>query len=130
LSVAAHRGRDTKVFEPVLSVTEAAALIRLAATEPQAPHLPDFIQLALNTGMRSGELLGLEWRRVDLNGSGLILLEGHHTKAGKRRSIPINEDARGALIQRARFRAEHCPASPWVFCRSHGALLSLRLFHR
>ncbi len=31
--------------------------------------------------------------------------------------------ARQALIQRARFRAEHCPASLWVFCRVDGSLI-------
>jgi integrase len=100
---------------------EAAALIQAAESEPQAPHLADFIRLALHTGMRRGELLGLEWRRVDLEESGLILLEGQHTKAGKRRSIPLNREARAALSQRAQFRAKHCPSSPWVFCRSSGA---------
>jgi len=104
-----------------LTRTEAAALVQAAKSELQAPHLADFIQLALHTGMRSGELLGLEWCRVDLDGSGLILLEGQHTKAGKRRSIPLNRDARAALLQRVSFREQHCPSSPWVFCRSSGA---------
>ena len=97
-----------------LSSAQATVLIEAAESEPKAPHLADFIRLALHTGMRRGELLGLEWQRVDLHG-GLIHLEGRHTKAGKRRSIPINREARIALINRARFRAEYCPASLWVF---------------
>ena len=32
-----------------------------------------------------------------------------------------NADARAALLTRARFRAQYCPASPWVFCQSDGA---------
>jgi integrase len=32
----------------------------------------------------------------------------------------MNDAARAALIRRARFRAQHCPASPWVFCTRHG----------
>jgi integrase len=103
-----------------LSPAQAAVLIQAAESEPKAPHLADFIQLALHTGMRSGELLGLEWQRIDLHG-GLIHLEGRHTKAGKRRSIPINRDARMALLNRARFRAEYCPASQWVFCAVDGS---------
>ena len=35
---------------------EAGALIRAAESEPQAPHLADFIRLALNTGWRRGRL--------------------------------------------------------------------------
>jgi len=94
---------------------EADALILAAASEPKAPHLADFINLALNTGCRRDELLRLEWRRVDL-----IHLEGHHTKSGKRRSVPLNGPARGSTVGRAAFRAQHCPTSPWVFCQQGG----------
>lgn len=90
-----------------------------AARASRSPYLADLLALALNTGMRREEMLGLEWRRVDLQ-AGLIHLEGRHTKSGKRRSVPINKAARAAMLSRARFRAEHCPASPWVFCRQHG----------
>jgi integrase len=102
-----------------LTKAEAAALIREAESVPKAKHLADFITLALHTGCRRGELLGLEWRRVDLQ-RGLILLEAQHTKAGRRRYVPINETARAALLSRARFRATHCPASPWVFATKGG----------
>ncbi|MGH8510150.1 MAG: site-specific integrase, partial [Gammaproteobacteria bacterium] len=102
-----------------LTTEEAEKLVTAAEMEPKAPHLAAFIRLALNTGCRSGELLGLEWTRVDFQGS-LIHLEARHIKAGKRRSVPLNEGAREALIDRARFRSEHCPGSPWIFCRADG----------
>ena len=35
--------------------------------------------------------------------------------------VPMNHQARGTVLARARFRAEHCPASPWVFCRRDGS---------
>lgn len=98
---------------------EAEALIRAAEAEPKAPHLADFIRLALHTGMRRGEMLGLEWRRVDLQ-VGLVHLEAEHTKSARRRSVPLNATARAALIGRARFRAENCPDSHWVFCNRVG----------
>lgn len=98
---------------------EAQALIRAAERVKQAPHLADFIGVALHTGMRRGELLGLEWRRVDLQ-AGLIHLEADHTKAGKRRSVPMNAVAREAIMARLRFRAQHAPDSPWVFCDTGG----------
>ncbi len=98
---------------------EALSLIRAAESEPKAPHLTDFIRLALHTGCRKGELLGLEWKRVDLQ-AGLIFLEAEHTKSGRRRSVPINREARAAIIRRARFRAQYCPNSRWVFCRADG----------
>lgn len=102
-----------------ISRAEAAALIRWARSEPRAPWLGDFVTLGLHTGMRKGEMLGLEWRRVDLQ-AGLIHLEAAHTKANRRRSVPLNKAAREAILSRARWRATHAPASPWVFCEKDG----------
>ena len=95
---------------------EAEALIRVIP--PSQAYLVDFIRLALNTGCRKQELLGLEWSRVDLK-ENLLLLEAAHTKTARRRSIPMNMTARTAIVNRARFRAEHCPASAYV-CRPAG----------
>lgn len=98
---------------------ETEQLLQAAGANRLAPHLADFITLALHTGMRKGELLGLEWSRVDFSAN-LIHLAAINTKNGKRRSIPLNDTARSALIHRAGFRAKHCPASPWVFCDTEG----------
>lgn len=80
-----------------LTQAQAAELVRQAGRlGPRAGHLPALITLALHTGMRKGELLGLEWARVDFV-HGLIYLEAVHTKANRRRAIPINDPARAAL---------------------------------
>jgi len=108
-----------------LTREEAESLIEAARIPSRnghpSNHLADFILLALHTGCRSSELLGLEWNRVDLHNN-LILLEAEHTKSGKRRSVPINADARVALLNRARYRSENCPDSPWVFVHSNPRL--------
>lgn len=98
---------------------EAHALIKAAENEPGAPHLADFVRLALHTGCRKQEMLGLEWERVDLR-QNLFFLEPEHTKTTKRRSIPLNQVARSSLLGRANFRTKHCPDSPWVFCHKDG----------
>lgn len=98
-------------------------LIGAAQGMRRAPHLADFISLAVHTGCRKGELLGLEWDRVSL-GSRLIYLEAKHTKAGKRRTVPLNEDARLAIVGRDRFRAQFCPDSRWVFANRDGARIA------
>lgn len=103
-----------------LTQAQAQSLIRAAESHPYSRHLADFIRLALNTGCRKGELLGLEWSRVDLT-HGLFYLEAEHTKGKRRASIPLNEGARQALLNRARFRATHCPDSRWVFCSKKGS---------
>ena len=97
---------------------EEAGRLLAAASESRSSYLADLIAVALNTGMRREEMLGLEWRRVDLQ-AGLIHLEGHHTKTGKRRSVPLNQTARRAIVARARYRAEYCPGSRWVFCKQN-----------
>ncbi len=53
------------------------------------------VVIAINTGLRLGELLGLTWERVDLS-RGVIRLEV--TKSGKRREVPLNGDSYQALV--------------------------------
>jgi multidrug efflux pump subunit AcrA (membrane-fusion protein) len=42
-------------------------------------------------------------------------------KSGKAGRVPMNQQARESMLARARFRAEHCPGAPWVFCRKDGS---------
>ena len=84
-------------------LSRAAALLPAAEREPKAPHLVDFIRMMLHTGMCTGELLGLEWRRVDLKVS-LIYLEAAHQKSGKVGSVPLNlEIIKNKLVGVTRF---------------------------
>lgn len=98
---------------------EAEALIRAAEELPRSKFLADFIRLGLYTGMRPGEILHLDWNRVDLHRN-LIFFNSSDQKNGKKGSIPINEKARKTFLKRLCFRAEFCPDSPWVFCNKEG----------
>jgi integrase len=102
-----------------LTQAEAAALIQAAENLPRAEHTADYIRIGLYTGMRPGEILGLEWSRVDLSRN-LIYLGAGDQKNGKVGSVPINGRAREAILSRARFRAMWCPACPWVFANREG----------
>ena len=53
------------------------------------------VVIALNTGLRLGELLGLNWIYADLS-RGVIRLE--ITKSGRRREVPLNGDSYQALV--------------------------------
>ena len=57
-------------------------------------HLKPLIIMALNTGMRRGEIFNLKWEQVDLK-HGFVLLDV--TKNGDRREIPINRTLRETL---------------------------------
>lgn len=59
-------------------------------------HLRPLVQFALATGCRMGEILGLEWCRVDLERR-VAWLDPGTTKNGEGRGIPLNRDAVLAL---------------------------------
>lgn len=101
-----------------LEKSEAERLLA-AARSSDAPHLFDFIRLALNTGMRRGEMLGLEWNRIDFN-KARLLLEGIHTKSGKRRFVPLNAGALDALRSRKHFCEKTAPDATRVFLQRNG----------
>ncbi len=68
--------------ETILSLEEEEALLKKCPK-----RLLPIVQVALNTGMRRGEILGLRWSQVDLAARTIKLSQ---TKSGKPRIIPIN----------------------------------------
>ena len=81
--------------------------------------LVDLAELALYTGMRQSELLGLSWDRVDRS-RGVVLLED--TKSDRRREIPLNSPADAVLARRWKPEATGpvFPADHWNAYRSAG----------
>jgi integrase len=77
------------------------------------PHLAPMVKLALNTGLRRGELLSLQWDQVV---NGFIYL-WDKTKTATPRQIPLNEAALEVLEKQRRLN--HLK-SPYVFCDKHG----------
>ena len=57
-------------------------------------YLHAIVTLAINTGMRKGEVMGLIWERVDFS-RGVLLLD--QTKSGRRREVPMNRAVYDAL---------------------------------
>ena len=64
--------------------------------EALADHMKPIVEFALATGCRAGEILGLEWSRVDLDRK-VAWLDHGTTKSGEGRGIPLNADAVAAL---------------------------------
>lgn len=85
----------------------------------RTPYLADLIELALNTGARKNELLQLKFSSIDFHRR-IITVEGHTTKTGKRRYLPINQSAMNVLMSRLAYRNANCPESPWVFSKRLG----------
>ena len=84
-----------------------------ACVESQHPYLHTIVVLALSTGMRRGEILGLRWELVDIRPS---LAVGHaqllETKNGDRRGVPI---AGAALASMRTLAARESKAHGLVF---------------
>ena len=62
------------------------------------PELMPAIIVSMETGLRRGELLGLNWADVDMT-RGLIRLDGRRTKSGRRREIPMRDEVYEALAK-------------------------------
>jgi integrase len=79
-SWSARRGMD---FKPSLSDT-------------YTDYLMPLVLVAINTGMRRGELFDLKWSDVDL-AKKLITVRGETTKSGHSRHIPLTDEAKSCL---------------------------------
>ena len=81
--------REVKLFREnnerlrYLSAEEEEALI-----EACAPHLRPIIIVALNTGMRKGEIFGIQWKSVDFRNRTIRI---EKSKNNESRIIPMNE---------------------------------------
>jgi len=54
--------------------------------ESRSSFLYIIVVLALSTGMRKGEILGLRWRDIDFHNRRIVI---HETKNGERRAVPL-----------------------------------------
>lgn len=105
LTLAVHDGR-LKVRPPVPKLPTDNArrgFLEPADFEAFCAELPADLQplarFAYLTGWRRGEVLGLQWRQVDLD-AGAIRLENDQTKTGKGRILAFSaDDAIGTLLR-------------------------------
>jgi len=70
--------------------------LREFSDEEFADHLFPLVILSLNTGIRRGEAFSLEWEDVDFD-QHILTVRGTTAKSGRRRTIPLNDDALKAL---------------------------------
>jgi len=93
-----------------LRYLEKEEIIRLVANCSQ--KFRPIVILAVNTGMRRGEILNLKWEDIDFKRDVLYLLE---TKNGEKREVPMNETVKETLL-----KIRKTSKSPYVFCYENG----------
>jgi integrase len=100
--------REARGRARFLSDAERDTLLTACAASSW-PTLHTLVMLAISTGARRGELINLEWSRVDLKAGTATVLE---TKNGDPRVLPLVGKALEAL--RA-LKLQGSAKSPWVF---------------
>jgi integrase len=98
------RGEETRPVWPASGFTD---------------HLMPLVLLAMNTGLRRGELFGLEWRSVNLAEKKITVTAGT-AKSRKARHVPLSAEALDVLT---RWRAQ-CSGSGLVFPGVEGGRLT------
>lgn len=83
------RGRERR-----LETGEERRLLDAASTMKTA-NLQAIIRFAIETAMRQGEILALDWRHIDLVNRTALLLK---TKNGRARTVPLSRGATDILI--------------------------------
>jgi integrase len=81
------------------------------------PHLKAVILLAIDAGMRRGEILKLRWEDIDFQAN-LIRIVGTHTKTEKARLAPLTERVKTELARVREFTTGDMPFAFSEFKRS------------
>lgn len=90
-----------RIPEPLPAFFTTKDFEQLIATVKEE-WLPDVLTFTVLTGLRRGEVVNLQWPQVDFERK-LIIIQSSatfKTKAGKKRSVPLNEMAYGVLCRR------------------------------
>ena len=106
-------------MKSVQFLKEPAGRLRFLETEEIVKLLSNcseslrpIVVLAVFSGMRRGEILGLKWHDIDYKRGIITLLD---TKNGQKREVPMSDTVKNAIIQ-----VRKHPASSYVFCSEHG----------
>ncbi len=95
------------------------ALLPDLSNRTYADHIEPLVIVAVNTGMRKGELLNLTWADVNFERE-FVTVKAANAKSGKARHIPLNPKAKSALLN---WKLD-CESVRWVFEGENGQPLT------
>jgi len=90
---------------------EKEEIEKLTKTCPD--YIKPIVMVALNTGMRKGEILSLKWKDIDFRNRIIYILQ---TKNNEIRKIPMND-----IIFRTLLKVRKNPKSSYIFCKKDGS---------
>jgi integrase len=99
-----------------LSQGQLRRILDLLAADPTLTDLYDLVMIVSNTGIRSGELRGLQWADVDLQGCKLTVTD---KKSARTRTVPLESQT----LQVLQSRRERQPDAAYVLGESPLGLL-------
>jgi integrase len=80
--LSANEWRKQRGYDPLPNLTDCI----------YADHLTPIVLLAMNTGLRRGELFNLQWEDINHN-TKFLTVQGATAKSGETRHIPLNSEA-------------------------------------
>ncbi|MBN1881014.1 MAG: site-specific integrase [Deltaproteobacteria bacterium] len=108
--------RYFKEDRPPVRVLSAGEKVMLL--ENANPRTRLFIELALNTGMRHGEILNLRWDDIDFKNGSLFV---RTSKTGDSRTIPINSHLLQVLLE-----AEKDQKCDWIISHNGNKMATMK----
>lgn len=120
LAAREQRRRDDRKSGNAHQTTRGKKPRRMWAKGEFTDYLVPMVLLALNTGLRRGELFGIRWRDVNLHAKRLTVPLGI-AKSQKGRHLPLNTEAVDAL---KRWRPRAAPDDALVFPSAEGGRLN------
>jgi integrase len=121
-------------------LTEAEVIKFLETVRQYSPQHFALFLCAIHTGLRSGELAGLQWGDLDENGKFLVVRRGivrgkiNPTKSGIIRKVDVSDALMFALLELRRKRKEallaqgnnELPATDWIFENEEGGFQDMK----
>jgi len=83
--------RGSNARDRLLTIEEYVKLLDIAPD-----YLKTILIIAMNSGLRKGEILNLRWSNIDLE-KGFIRLRSEETKEKQLKNVPINQNVKDAL---------------------------------
>lgn len=105
--------RESDPLTRYLTLQQARALL-LSCAQSENPYLEWFVRLALATGFRSGQILGLAWVQLE-HTEGFVTFQSQQHKGRKLLQLPLNAQALETIDRIKQHQLQQTIGTAWVF---------------